>query len=54
MALSLYSVLYILLPTIIILIQECSHALEYVNACEAYLVEVPNMLLVLLITFHFH
>ena len=55
MALRSYSVLYILLPTIIILIQECSQALEICKclwslSCGG----VPNMLLVLPITFHFH
>ena len=50
-----YSVLYILLPTIIIIIQECSQALEICKclwrlSCGG----VPNMRLVLSITFHFH
>ena len=55
MALRSYSVLYILLPTIIIIIQECSQALELCKclwslSCGG----VPNMLLVLSIIFHFH
>ena len=55
MALRSYSVLYILLPTIVIIIQKCSHALEICKclwslSCGG----VPNMLLVLSITFHFH
>ena len=55
MVLRSYSALYILLPTIIIIIQECSQALEICKclwslSCGG----VPNMLLVLSITFHFH
>ena len=55
MALRSYSVLYILLPTISIIIQECSQAFEICKclwslSCGG----VPNMLLVLTITFHFH
>ena len=55
MALRSYSVLDILLPTIIIIIQECSQALTICKclwslSCGG----VPNMLLVLLITFHCH
>ena len=55
MALRSYSVLYILLPTIIIIIQECSQALE-ISKCLWSLScgGVPNMLLVLSTTFHFH
>ena len=54
MALRSYSVLYILLPAIIIMIQECSQALEICKclwslSCGG----VPNMLLVPSITFHF-
>ena len=50
-----YSVLYILLSTIIIIIQECAQALEICKclwslSCGG----VPNMLLVLSITFDFH
>ena len=50
-----YSVLYILLCTIIIIIQECAQALEICKclwslSCGG----VPNMLLVLSITFDFH
>ena len=53
MALRSYSVLYILLPTIIIIIEECSQALEICKclwnvSCGG----VPNTLLS--ITFHFH
>ena len=55
MALRSYSVLYILLPTIIIIIQECSQALD-IRQCLWSLPcgGVPNMLLVLSIAFHFH
>ena len=55
MALRSYSVLDILLPTIIIIIQECSQALKICKclwslSCGG----VSNMLLVLSITFHCH
>ena len=55
MALGSYSVLYILLPTIIIIIQDGSQALEICKclwslSCGG----VPNMLLVFSITFHCH
>ena len=50
-----YSVLYILLPTIIIIIQECSQALETCKCLWSLSGGgVPNMLLALLITVHFH
>ena len=50
-----YSALDILLPTIIIIIQECSQALEiYKGLWSLSCGGVPNMLLVLSITFHFH
>ena len=55
MALRSYSALYILLPTIIITIQECSQALEI---CKCLLSlscgGVPNMPPVFSLTFHFH
>ena len=55
MALRSYSVLYILLPTIIFIIQECSQALGICKcSLSLYCGGVPNMLLVLSITFHFH
>ena len=48
-------ILYNLLPTIIIIIQECSQALEiYKCLLSLSCGGVPNMLLVLSITFHFH
>ena len=55
MALRSYSALDILLPTIIITIQECSQALKTCKclwslSCAC----VPNVLLVLSINFHFH
>ena len=55
MALRSYSALDILLPTIIIIIQECSRALE-IRKCLWSLScgGVPNMVLVLSITFHFN
>ena len=55
MALRSYSALDILLPTIIIIIQECSQALE-IRKCLWSLScgGVPNMVLVLSITFHFN
>ena len=54
-ALRSYSVIDIFLPTIIIIILECLHALKMCKflwslSCGG----VPNMLLVLSITFHFH
>ena len=55
MALRSYSVLYILLPTIIIIIQECSQTLEMCKSLWSLSCGgMPNMLLVLSITFHFH
>ena len=55
MALRSYSALDILLPTIIIIIQECSQALKICKRLWSLSsVGVPNMLLVLAITFYFH
>ena len=55
MALRSYSALDILLPTIIITIQECSQALKTCKCLWSLsCAGVPNMLLVLSITFHFH
>ena len=55
MALRSYSALDILLPTIIIIIQECSQALKICKCLWSLsCVGVTNMLLVLSITFHFH
>ena len=56
MALRSYSVLNILLPPIIIMMQDCSHALSTCKCLQSFSCGgVPsNMLLVLSITFHCH
>ena len=55
MALRSFSVLYILLPTIIIIIQKFSQALEIFKCLLSFSCGgVPNLLLVLSILFHFH
>ena len=55
MALRSHSVLHILLPTIIIMRQECSQALQICKClCSLSCGGVSNMMLVLSITFHCH
>ena len=54
MALRLYSVWDILLPSIIIIIQDCSWTWPHVNVCRVSCGGVVNMLLVLSITSYFH
>ena len=54
MALRSYSVLDILLSSIIIITQDSSQALNTLNVCRVSCGGVPNMLLVLLITFYFY
>ena len=55
MALRPYSVMDILLPTIIIIVQECPHALKICECLWSLSYGgLSNMLLVLLITFHCH
>ena len=53
MALRSYSVLDILLPSIIIIMQDYSQALNTYNVCKIAYGGVFNMLLVLSITFYF-
>ena len=55
MALKSYPVLDILLPSIIIIVQDYSQAPNtYINVCRVSCGGVFNMLLVLSITFDFH
>ena len=54
MALSSYSVLDILLPTIIIIMQECPQELKICKSLWSLSWGVSNMMLVLSITFHCH